>query len=70
MPHPAPRHHDRAAIHDAQCRCDDCNPPVPSVPESLLGPVEVIGGLAFGLLNAWIIDALLGGPGIQILWGM
>lgn len=69
MPHPAPRHHDRVAIHDAHCRCDGCNPPVPSETESLLGPVEVIGGLAFGLLNAWIIDLLLDGPGIQILWG-
>lgn len=69
MRHSAPRPVERATIHDAQCRCDDCNPPVPSIPERLLGPVEVLGGIAFGLLNAWILDRLLDGPGIQILFG-
>lgn len=69
MRHHAPRPADYAAIHDAECRCDECNPPVPSIPERLLGPTEVLGGIAFGLLNAWILDKLLDGPGIQILFG-
>lgn len=69
MRHHAPRPADHVAIHDAECRCDDCNQPVPSIPERLLGPTEVLGGIAFGLLNAWILDVLLDGPGIQILFG-
>lgn len=69
MRHLAPRTHDRAGIHNADCRCDVCNPPAPSLPASTLGRIEVLGGLAFGILNAWIIDKLLDGPGIQILFG-
>lgn len=70
MRQPPHRTADHAAIHHVDCSCDDCNPPVPGVPEGLLGPIEVLGGLAFGLLNAWLVDRLLDGPGIQILFGL
>ena len=69
MRHPAPRTADHVTIHAAACRCDICNPDAPSVPDSSATPIIVLGGLAFGFLNAWIIDRLLDGPGIQILFG-
>ncbi len=65
-------HPSRPAIwHDQSCRCAGCNPSVPSVAEpSLLRTVaEMIAALSFGLFNAWVVDRLLDGPGIQIIFG-
>ncbi|WP_230772060.1 hypothetical protein [Sphingomonas sp. Leaf4] len=65
-------HPSRPAIwHGQSCRCAGCNPPVPSVAEpSLLRTVaEMIAALSFGLFNAWVVDRLLDGPGIQIMFG-
>ncbi len=57
--------------HGQSCRCTACNPPVPSVAEpSMLRTVaEMVAALSFGLFNAWVVDRLLDGPGIQIMFG-
>ncbi len=69
MRYPAPRPAEPAVWHAADCQCADCNPPVPSIPTQSWSALEVIGGFALGLLNAWILDRVLDGPGIQIMFG-
>ncbi|WP_156349175.1 MULTISPECIES: hypothetical protein [unclassified Sphingomonas] len=57
--------------HGQSCRCSGCNPPAPSIvePSPLRTVIEMVAALSFGLFNAWVVDRLLDGPGIQIMFG-
>lgn len=62
--------HKRQEIHLLGCNCIDCLPPSPGDRRHhVRAAAETIACLIVGGASAWILDRLLDGPGIQIMWG-
>ncbi len=63
-------HKRPTTFHLFGCNCPVCAPPSPSDRAfHVRAAIETVAYLAAGGISAWIVDRLVDGPGIQIMWG-
>ena len=66
--------HAASEYHPFGCRCEDCDPDAPSTPlfadAASAVSAQLLFGLAAGILNTWIYDAIVGGPGLLAGFGL